>query len=58
MKTNVSTEMSGERRYDYDKQAWVVDGVYEACAHPENMSCKCYGREHEGEQAEITESCH
>jgi len=36
--------------YDYDHQAWVVDGHYIRCGHPESMNCGCYGREHEGEK--------
>ena len=35
--------------YDYDNQAWVRDGVYVACGHPQAMGCKCYGRLHAGE---------
>lgn len=35
--------------YDYDNQAWVVDGKYEACGHPADMDCGCYSREHEGQ---------
>ncbi len=38
-------------RYDYDTQAWVVDGVYVRCGHPDTMQCSCYGRLHEGELA-------
>ena len=34
--------------YDYDRQAWVQDGRYVRCGHPESMDCKCWGREHEG----------
>jgi len=36
--------------YDYDNQAWVIDGKYVRCGHPENVNCNCYGKEHEGEQ--------
>jgi len=36
--------------YDYENQAWVVDGKYVRCGHPENMKCGCCGREHEGEE--------
>jgi len=36
--------------YDYTNQAWVVDGVYIRCGHPEEMGCNCYGKEHEGEK--------
>jgi hypothetical protein len=38
--------MSG---FDYDRQAWVRDGKYIRCGHPESMGCKCWGRLHEGE---------
>jgi hypothetical protein len=38
--------------YDYDKQAWVEDGKYVRCGHPEDTACICYGREHEGEDAQ------
>lgn len=34
--------------FDYDNQAWVVDGKYVRCGHPPNMNCGCYGRTHEG----------
>ncbi len=46
--------------YDYDDQAWVVDGRYQDCGHvpgtfygrtgPDGL-CRCYGRLHEGELA-------
>lgn len=35
--------------YDYDRQVWVKDGKYLHCGHPEEMGCKCYDKEHEGE---------
>lgn len=35
--------------YDYDHQAWVKDGLYVRCGHPESMDCGCFGREHAGE---------
>lgn len=35
--------------YDYDHQAWVVNGKYVRCGHPEAMDCGCYGRVHVGE---------
>jgi len=35
--------------FDYDHQAWVADGKYVRCGHPETMNCGCYGRVHEGE---------
>ena len=37
--------------FDYDKQAWVKDGKYIRCGHPDAMKCKCYGKLHEGEGA-------
>lgn len=39
--------------YDYEHQAWVVDGQYVRCAHPESIECACYGREHAGEIADV-----
>jgi hypothetical protein len=36
--------------FDYENQAWVKDGKYIRCGHPEGMNCKCYGRLHEGEE--------
>jgi hypothetical protein len=35
--------------YDYKNQAWLLDGQYERCSHPEAMDCQCYGKVHEGE---------
>lgn len=37
--------------YDYYNQAWVVDGKYAACGHPESLDCNCYGKLHAGETA-------
>lgn len=39
--------------YDYNNQAWVRDGKYVACGHPDDMECTCYGRVHEGEPCEV-----
>lgn len=36
--------------YDYNNQAWVVQGVYVACGHPERMQCQCFGKVHAGEK--------
>jgi hypothetical protein len=36
--------------YDYDHQAWTQEGRYVRCGHPETMDCRCYGKEHEGEE--------
>jgi hypothetical protein len=36
--------------FDYENQAWVVDGRYRSCGHSES-SCGCYGKAHEGELA-------
>ena len=41
--------------YDYQNQAWVVNGVYQRCGHPDSMNCQCFGRSHEGEQCAITD---
>lgn len=40
--------------FDYDKQAWVEDGKYVRCCHPNTMICNCYGRFHEGEETQCT----
>lgn len=40
--------------YDYDNQAWVEDGKYVRCGHPDRMNCGCYGRIHEGEKCSAT----
>ena len=34
--------------YDYDRQAWVKDGMYLRCGHPQAMQCGCFGREFAG----------
>ena len=33
--------------FDYERQAWVVNGRYIRCGHLD--ACDCYGRLHEGE---------
>jgi hypothetical protein len=38
--------------FDYERQAWVIDGKYRRCGHPQNMRCNCYGRLHEGEETQ------
>ncbi len=39
--------------FDYTRQAWVKNGLYVRCGHPESMDCRCYGRVHEGEPANL-----
>lgn len=39
--------------YDYENQAWTLDGKYIACEHPKSMHCDCYGTRHAGEIAPI-----
>ena len=34
--------------YDYTRQAWVVNGKYVRCGHPEAMNCQCFGKANEG----------
>ena len=36
-------------QFDYKNQAWVENGVYVRCGHPESMECGCFGRAHAGE---------
>jgi hypothetical protein len=43
-------------QYDYDNQAWVCDGIYQNCAHPDRMCGPnapdpCWQRLHAGERA-------
>ncbi|MDD5007298.1 MAG: hypothetical protein PHC68_02710 [Syntrophorhabdaceae bacterium] len=40
--------------FDYKHQAWVLNGVYVRCGHPENMDCRCYGKDHVGEKPEAS----
>jgi hypothetical protein len=40
--------------FDYDKQAWVADGKYVRCGHPETMNCKCHGKAHAGESVSLS----
>lgn len=39
--------------YDYENQAWVCEGKYVRCGHPEPMKCGCFGREHQGESVTV-----
>lgn len=39
-----------EIQFDYDNQAWIVNGRYVRCGHIDD-DCGCYGKAHEGEQA-------
>jgi hypothetical protein len=34
--------------YDYEHQAWVKDGKYVRCGHPDSMNCGCFGKAWEG----------
>lgn len=43
--------------YDYENQAWVENGKYVRCGHPEHMNCGCYGKAHEGEAAQDCPMC-
>ena len=44
-----------EIQFDYDNQAWIINGVYQNCNHPASMArqceASCYGRMHQGEKA-------
>ncbi len=38
--------------FDYDNQAWVINGLYVDCGHDHNKPCpggNCFGRTHAGE---------
>lgn len=43
--------MAHDIRFDYQNQAWIINGRYISCAHPVWMKCSCYGKLHEGEVA-------
>lgn len=48
--------------YDYDRQAWVVDGIYQDCGHPSYMKAQqcCEAHELAGRSVEHpthTEDC-
>ena len=49
MRTSNDDLISGRliNGYDYNNQAWVVDGKYVNCGH--NYDCNCFAREHAGE---------
>ncbi len=49
------TEHAQDIRFDYGNQAWIVNGIYERCGHPEEMACGCYGRIHAGEPAHVAQ---
>jgi hypothetical protein len=34
--------------YDYDNQAWIINGKYIRCEHPATMQCRCFGLTHAG----------
>ena len=34
--------------FDYDNQAWLVNGHYVRCGHKTEIDCGCYGKEFEG----------
>jgi len=53
MSTNEYREGRLMNGYDYENQAWVKDGHYLRCGHPEGMKCRCYGKEHEGEKTVV-----
>ena len=50
-KMQISKETNHE--YDYHNQAWLVNGKYVSCNHPESMNCQCFGKLHEGETKDM-----
>ncbi len=52
-----TTDRRSDYCYDYEHQAWIEHGVYQDCGHPADMPCTCYGRQHAGKTAEITDKC-
>jgi len=55
---NYASEDKMQYSYDYEKQAWIINGKYVSCGHPDSMACKCYGKIHAGKPAVITQHCH
>ena len=39
--------------YDYEHQAWVREGKYIRCGHPDKMNCNCYGKLNEGKAKNV-----
>lgn len=36
--------------YSYTHQVWIEQFVVQDCGHPQAMKCRCFGRQHAGEQ--------
>lgn len=51
----MSDIISPECWYDYLNQAWVINGRYADCNHPDDMKCTCYGRRNAGRPASDTQ---
>ena len=51
MRGSINQSVDGKlvNGFDYENQAWVLDGKYQACGHLE--ACACYGKAHAGEPA-------
>ncbi len=48
----METTKQREIKYDYENQAWVINGRYVSCCHPDIMDCHCFGKLHAGEKAQ------
>ena len=51
-----ATDVRREIQYDYDNQAWIINGIYQDCTHPDRMCgpnapMPCWQRLHRGERA-------
>jgi hypothetical protein len=46
------SSMNQSIKFDYENQAWIVNGRYVRCNHPPSMNCNCYGKLHHRELAE------
>lgn len=57
MSRNYYSNDKAKHSYDYENQVWIINGEYQRCGHPEQMTCGCFGRIHAGEKAVITEHC-
>ncbi len=69
IKPNTTPRPNKQTHYDYDRQVWVVDGLYVTCGHlrqgideltrPGDVftSCSCFGRLNAGRLHECGEGC-
>jgi len=57
MSRNFYCKDKNKLSFDYEKQVWIKNGVYQNCGHKQEMDCRCFGRIHSGEKAVINKNC-